>query len=452
MIRLEMEFGRIACLNRRNMLGLLAGSCVAASVLAQDSTQPAHLPPASSAPAAATPPPATPATKPEPVTAPAATTETGFIRVTAREVNIRSRADLNSVPVMRVKRDSVLKTAGKEYGWFKIVPPEGTYYYAAARYVERSGENAGTVRVSTTPLNIRVASQVMNISPDTADVVGQVTNGTPVEILGQDGEWLRIKPPAGVYCYISEDLVERVSDASGANVIRDEPRAAVAVPASRPAAEPVKPTSAPVLTAEDMSGSFGQQLARAEKDIEAEAAKPIASQSWDSILARLNHIATQREEPQIAAAAQAWIPRVERQRATQGTERDRGQIAARASNEKALADAELERLRQAREALEGRTDFEALGLLRAAFALPTGEYGLRYKLVDPVSQKTRAYVEFPTALGLDLTKLNGKYVGVFGERLTGDEFKSIGAPMYRVQKVTVLTSPAEVPAERRDRP
>ncbi|MFN0136508.1 MAG: hypothetical protein ACKVS9_10390 [Phycisphaerae bacterium] len=450
MIRLEMEFGRIDIRTRRTLLSLAVSAGLASVALAQETTQPGNLPPASSSPAVATPPPATPANKPEPAPV-ASTVETGFVRVTAREVNIRSRADVNSVPVMRIKRGSVLKTVGKEYGWFKILPPEGTYYYAAARYVERSGETAGTVRVSTTPLNIRVASQVMTVSPDTADVVGQAANGTPVEILGQDGEWLRIKPPVGIYCFINEDFVERVTDAQGAIVITDEPPTA-AVATSRPTGEALVPTTAPALTAADMTGTFGQQLARIEKDIDTQAGKPILSQSWDAILENLKRIAAQREEPQVAAAADAWIPRVERQRAAQATQREREPVAARASAEKAQADAELERLRQAREALDGRTDFEALGLLRPTFALPTGEYGLRYKLVDPVSQKTRAYVEFPTALGLDLSKINGKYVGIFGDRLSGDEFKDIGAPMYRVQKVTVLTAPAESAADRRERP
>ena len=456
-IRHETEFSRI--FGRRMRQGIigfaLAGGCAAA--LAQNTTQPAPLPPpAGSTPApAATQPAAKPAEKPadKPATPPpAATADAGYVRVTAKAVNIRSRADVNSIPVARVNRETVLRVLGKEYGWYKIQPPAGTFYFVAARYVERTGDKSGTVKVSTTPLNVRVGSQVMTIDPEKADVVGQIGNGTQLEILSQEGEWLRIAAPAGIACYISEDFVERVGDAEGSSAMAKQPAVATG---EKPAVsgEALKPTtSAPALSKEDLAGNWGQQFDRLEQKIQAEAEKPILQQSWDAIAENLKRIAAQREEPQIAAAAESWIPRVERQRIEQDTQRQRARVAARDQQGKAQLEGEMANIKKSSDEFDGRTDFEAIGMLRPTFALPVGENGLRYKLVDPTTNQTRAYIEIPTELGLEIKTINGKYVGIFGERLMNEEFKDIGAPMFRVDKLVILTAPVAKPATKRERP
>jgi len=374
-----------------------------------------------------------------------------WLRVTGDRVNLRSRADLNSRIVGRANRDDVLEAVGREYGWHRIVPPDGVFSLVSASYIERVGGDRGIVNVDTT-LRVRVGSDVQPRDPMRSEVQTRLENGTEVQVIGAlDEDWLRIVPPDGVYVYISGDYVEQVGPE-----VAERLRAAKPPSASRPsvvtASRPTLPGLAEATTrpAEqpDLTGRWGKRLGWVLPAIENEERKPLVEQSWDGVLGHLQPIAAQREEPQVAKLAAAWIEKIERRTEEQAVARAARDVARQAERGKIRHARELEELRQAKDLLKTPPQFDARGVLRPSFVLPAGPYGMRYKLEDPFTHKVRAYVEFPTELGIDVGACIGKYVGVRGERQSQEGLR---VPVLRVSHMTVLNpdQPKSPPAREK---
>ena len=74
---------------------------------------------------------------------------------------------------------------------------------------------------------------------------------------------------------------------------------------------------------------------------------------------------------------------------------------------------------------------------------------MRYKLQDPFTHKVAAYVEFPTALGLDIPACVGKYVGIRGEKQT---IEGVKVSVLRVTRLTVLNPDAPIAPPPREKP
>ena len=149
--------------------------------------------------------------------APSATTpaaaETIWLRVTADEVNLRSRPDANSVPVAQVERDTVLRGLGRDaYGWYRVAPPAGVFSYVAKEYVDRRGPIEGIVSVRSGTLRVRVGSLVRELDPLQSEVQVVLERGAAVRIVGEQGEWLRIAPPPGVCVYVSGEQVVMIGE------------------------------------------------------------------------------------------------------------------------------------------------------------------------------------------------------------------------------------------------
>jgi hypothetical protein len=345
-----------------------------------------------------------------------------WLRVTAERVNLRSRADLNSRIVGRTNRDDVLQARGTENGWHKIVPPDGVFSIVATQYIERVGDDRGTVNVETS-LRVRVGSDIQARDPMLSEVQTRLERGAEVKILGElDGGWLKIAPPEAICVYISSDYVEPITPEDARQL-----QAAKAAAAPPDTAEPTQPTTQPAQPP-DPGEAWGPRLAQLVRRIETEQGKPADQQDWDAIRAELQAIADQRDDPQAASFANARLEAITRN------------IEHRAAAPKPPEVATRTEVKP-----EQRPRFDARGVLRPCFTLPAGPYGLRYKLVDSVTRKAVAYVEFPTELGIDVPARVGKYVGVRGERQTLEDPK---VPILRVTRLTVLDpdQPIEPPA------
>jgi len=137
-----------------------------------------------------------------------------WLRVAVDGLAVRVRADQNSVPATRLGRDAVLAAVEREGGFYRVVPPEGTFVYVSAAHVERSGElREGVVKVQSGSLRVRAGSTMTRIDPATSDVITRLDPGARIEILGEDGEWLRIVPPDDVYFYVAADFVDEINPA-----------------------------------------------------------------------------------------------------------------------------------------------------------------------------------------------------------------------------------------------
>jgi hypothetical protein len=364
-----------------------------------------------------------PATAPV-ASAPAAPTET-WLRVVRDDVNVRSRPDVNSVPVVRVARNTSLRAVGLDpYGWYRVVPPEGVFSLVAAEYVDRRGPEAGVVSTRATGLRVRVGSLVREVDPLRSEVQMVLERGTPVRIVGEQGSWLKIEPPAGVYLWVSREQVEPVDEAAAARLPRpslaSRPAMAESAPvASRPAAPP------------DLTGPWGQKMLQVEAAVSAEARKPWTEQRWTDAIAQLRPIAEQREEPAVARLASAWITRLEQRTADQAAARDTEELVRRAARDQALHARELDRIERSRQATSGPV-FAARGVLLRSRAVPDEDGRRLYRLEDPLTKRLEAYVEFVTPGKIDAEQMVGQYVGVRGPRRAD---ATLGADVIRVEEL-----------------
>lgn len=252
------------------------------------------------------PPPATQQTLAEPV----------WLRATADRVNIRSRPDGNSVVMGQVDRDTALRADRVEFGWYRILPPEGIYCYVAAEYVEMTGDNAAVVKISEGTLRVRAGSTVRDVNPVNSDVLSRLNAGMALQVLGREGDWLRIAPPPDIRLYISDKFVERIGDDQAVllrKTVRDVAPPPMAVrPTSGPSAAPTPITAKPNAA----GGPWSQRLAALESRIDIESRKPAGQQNWTEIARELERVAGQAEDKSAARLARAWMASVQ-QRASQ---------------------------------------------------------------------------------------------------------------------------------------
>lgn len=370
-----------------------------------------------------------------------------WVRVTGDRVYLRSRPDTNSTPVGQVDRDFVLRADGREGDWLRCLPPEGVYSLVAAEFIERESETRGKVNVEAGVLRVRVGSTVTNIDPLSADVIARLERGTMVEILGNYGpDWLRIVPPADVRVFVSSQFAEPIDDATAARL---RAGGTTTVTAGDSGASPA--TTQPAATQPGgIGGPWGERLAAVEQRIAGEVGKPLAERDWAPLVADLRPIAEQRESAAAAQRASAWIAQLEKRIAGQKALVEARQIAARQSQGQQRHEQEMQDIERARSEPTTRPGFDARGQLLPTFALEAGEFGLRYKLQDPLSGRVDAYVEFPPQTGIDVSKCLNKYVGVRGTRYLDEKHEVY---VIRVEAITVLSGTPETrrqpPRERR---
>ncbi|MDX1564302.1 MAG: biopolymer transporter ExbD [Phycisphaeraceae bacterium] len=129
-------------------------------------------------------------------------------------VNIRSGASTNHYPVMKVDKGTVVTVhkAKKDkwdlYGWYIITPPEGAFSYISKKYVQLGADGkTGTV----------TGSRVMVRAPAPTDpnasykVQKSAGKGDKVQVIGEAGDYLKIKPLPGVRLYVKKELVTKAT-------------------------------------------------------------------------------------------------------------------------------------------------------------------------------------------------------------------------------------------------
>lgn len=439
----------------RLALMLAAGIFAAVVAVAQPPSSAPAAPPAS-APAPLIPAPTlAPAAEPPTASAPAGPY---WLRVASEEVNLRSRADRNSPVVARVPRDAALRAASSEFGWHRVLPPEGVFSYVAKKYIERKGDDVGVVTLTSGNLRVRVGSLLTVLDPDQSDLQSLLPNGTPVRILGEQGEWYKIVPPEGVFLYVAGENVERVSDEVGARLRSGmKPLVSLAAPPSAaPATQPAAASQPAVVEADDeqrlrglvaatrpaepvdLSGQWGKRLVAVEAMIETESNRPPLQRDWENLIALLKPISAQRQDPAVARIAEAWIARLRQRIADREMLLAAQDVFRGQARDRAQFDLEMEQLRKARDNPAGRAEYDARGTLLRSYVL-RGPGEETYKLRNPITGGTEAYIEFDKTSGLSAGPWLGHYIAVVGPK---HRDAALGADVIRVQKVINLERPA----------
>ena len=125
--------------------------------------------------------------------------------VNSNAVYVRSGPSENDYPTVKLDKGADVTVLGIKFEWLKIMPPEGSFCYVAKAFVDRHG-NGSSGRVTST-LNVRVGSQLNELK---AKIASKLEPGAAVEIVGEEQEYFKIKPPEGVFFYVNKQYVDPV--------------------------------------------------------------------------------------------------------------------------------------------------------------------------------------------------------------------------------------------------
>jgi hypothetical protein len=178
----------------------------------------------------------------EPADAGTGEIETGkyqFEGTLSRPEYVRALPGDRFYPTMLLDKGSKVTVVGAKGDWLKIVPPEGSFSYVNRAFIERFGSGKQG-RATAANLLVKAGS---SLQPQMWITQTKLNPKDIVEILGEDDQFFKIKPPAGAFLYIPKDAVP----APKTETVQAPQTPVPAAPAA-PVTPPVVP-SAPVVPA-----------------------------------------------------------------------------------------------------------------------------------------------------------------------------------------------------------
>src|SRR4051794_899453 len=167
--------------------------------------------------------------------------------IMSNAVFVRCGPGDNYYPTLKLDKGAKVKVVGAKFDWLKVVPPDGSFCYVARLYVDRHGD--GSVgRVNKDSINVRAGSALSALK---IGILCELNQGEEVEILGEEQEYFKIKPPGRAYLYINKKFVEPDPDAKPVvQVAKADTPVVPATPtdaggASKVTEPPVKPDAPP---------------------------------------------------------------------------------------------------------------------------------------------------------------------------------------------------------------
>lgn len=134
--------------------------------------------------------------------------------VTVEDVYVRSGPGQSYYATDKLKRGEVVEVYRHDPGgWFAIRPPDGSYSWVSARFIDPKGENLGTINEEN------VAARVGSRFSDVRDAIQiKLRRGEVVELLEERGKsagpgdesdrWCKIAPPAGEFRWVFGKYVD----------------------------------------------------------------------------------------------------------------------------------------------------------------------------------------------------------------------------------------------------
>ena len=119
--------------------------------------------------------------------------------VLGKRVHVRAGPSKNFRHMKYVNTGDTVHVVGARRGWAQIQMPVDCTVYIFKDLVDVNGRT-GTVNGDR--VNVRARARAK------ADVVGQVSKGTRVTILHVKGNWLGVRPPAGITAWIAARFID----------------------------------------------------------------------------------------------------------------------------------------------------------------------------------------------------------------------------------------------------
>jgi SH3-like domain-containing protein len=418
--------------------------------------------------------------------------------VTSNAVYVRSGPSENDYPTVKLDKGAEVTVRGIKFEWLKIAPPPGSFCYVAKAYVDRNGD--GTTGRVTTTLNVRVGSQLNELK---AKIASKLEPGVGVEIVGEEQEYFKIKPPEGVFFYVNKQFVDPVRPI---NVAQDDapqpetgatpepPPVVSAQPDERTAEAPTEPNSETPPIASDATANAGgepapvettetptqaptptpqpgvarnnetapatQPTAQAEAEFErlenayAEATvKPLSDQPVQELLDGYEKLANGNELPESLRRVAEFKAQVLKNRLeVQQQFADTRKLLDEGKQKQMALQAEREELEQ--RIKESDIQFyTAVGTLRPS-SLQQGSETL-YRLTDPANGRTVVYLRTNDQ---KIGAMLGQFIGVRGEvqtdsrlggrAITPTEFEQVNPAKVGDKVAAQIVPPSLLPGAR----
>lgn len=125
--------------------------------------------------------------------------------ITATNVYVRSAAGTNWYQTTKLGPGARVLVTGEKFGWYEVVPPEGSFSYIVTSKVDADSAGGGTV------IDDRVKVFAgSHLTRDKTAVQTLLNRGARVRILGEADGFYKIAPPPGARLFISSKYVEFV--------------------------------------------------------------------------------------------------------------------------------------------------------------------------------------------------------------------------------------------------
>src|SRR5262249_50563663 len=123
--------------------------------------------------------------------------------INTNAVYVRSGAGDTYYATAKLDKGAQVTVIGYKFDWLKVVPPADSFSVVGKVYVEKSPDGAtGTIKGND--VNVRAGS---TINAMRTTIQTKLNEGDKVEILGEEAEFYKIKPPQGVALYVSSRFV-----------------------------------------------------------------------------------------------------------------------------------------------------------------------------------------------------------------------------------------------------
>lgn len=156
--------------------------------------------------------------------------------VSASRVNLRSGPGTTYNIVMTIDEGTELTVYSYRDGWFEVDLPAGASAWVYNRWV-RVEAAAGQPIAPGAPVVGKVVGDRVRIraAPDMlASVLAERDRGQTIEIVGQAGDWYKVKPPAGTKGWIYSKYIDLERGVRVAGMSLPETTAVAGVPADLP--------------------------------------------------------------------------------------------------------------------------------------------------------------------------------------------------------------------------
>jgi hypothetical protein len=172
--------------------------------------------------------------------------EASFDGVTAEDnVQLRAGAGNSYYVVGSLPKGAEARVVELVYGWSKIAPPAGSFSYIQKIYVDAAADGkSGKINADKSPVN------AASLTGPGDSFRRQLTlkPGDSVTILGEEGNFFKIAPPAGAFVFAPPGAIRRKSLEEPTAPKVTAPAAAAPAPAPAPAVNTPKPAPAPAVS------------------------------------------------------------------------------------------------------------------------------------------------------------------------------------------------------------